>query len=211
MGLSRRPPPACAMRAPVAEYLEVMRKTTLDDARHLNVDLGIPWRSIAATCPAPTRITRSSARLYRPDQNGSIAWIIPVCCVDLGCPEDIEALDPIGVVSVGQVLDLVAFDPRHPRRFALRSGSGVVLGAIAPQIADPQPVRIFPDITDWLRNECDGLVILTDDRHQAGRILRCIAKIEPEDDQHAVALRGLSKLPPFNTPIITTSRERIVA
>jgi hypothetical protein len=193
----------------VDEYLEAMRKTTLDDARYLNVDLGIPWRSIASTCPAPTRIIRRGA-LYRPDQNGSTAWIIPVCCVDLAWPENIEALDPLDVVSVGQVLDLVAFDPRRQRRFARRCGSGVVLGAIEPQIADPPPVRIFPDITDWLRNECDGLVMLTDERHQAGRILRCIAKIEPEDDQHAAALQRLSELPPFNTPIMTTSR-RIVA
>jgi hypothetical protein len=195
----------------VDEYLEAMRKTTLDDARYLNVDLGIPWRSIAATCPAPTRITRRSARLYRPDPNGSIAWIIPVCCIDLAWPENIETLEPLDVVSVGQALDLVAFDPRRPRRFALRCGLGVVLGAIEPQIADPPPVRIFPDITDWLRHECYGLVILTDDRHQAGRILRCIAQIGPEDDQHAAALQRLSELPPFNTPIITTSRQRIVA
>jgi hypothetical protein len=195
----------------IGEYLEPMRKMSLEAARRLNGEFGIPWPAIVAICPAPTtvRFTDDTQMFFRPDPAGVHAWVIPVTCVDAGQPEEIETRDPLGVVACGHVIDLLAFDPERPRRFVLRTRRAAVLGAIEPQYCDAPAVRVFRDVTDWLKNQCQGLVLLTDDPFQAGRIMRRINAIAAEDTRHAEELRERWALPSYPlafTTVISVAR-----
>src|SRR5215471_2898216 len=91
------------------EYLTAMRRMKLEHARQL-VAHGIPIQSITVTCPAPMRLRRFGDR-YLPDEAATSAWILPVCAGDPESLLDIEAVDPIATVSIGVVIDLLAFSP----------------------------------------------------------------------------------------------------
>jgi hypothetical protein len=186
----------------VAEYLSVMRRMPLAAAQELHGRFGIPWRAIATTVPAPMMVTfADKGRLYEPAAaHGFPVWVSPVAVVDPARPEEIEATDPLDVVQCGPFVDLVAFDPCRPRRFARRTGLALVLGCIRPQYCESDPVPVRRDVADWLRAECDGLVVLTHDPHEAGRLLRRIAAIEAEDPEHLAALRACVMLPPYPPP-----------
>jgi len=189
----------------VAEYVATMRSTPLEAAQQLNRQFAIPWTSIAATCPVPTKVSfaDSTRRLYHPDPGGMHVWVLPVTCVDPEQPEEIEATDPLEVVSCGRVIDLLAFDPERPRRFVQRTGLAAVLGAILPQYLNPDRVRVWRDVSDWLRAGCVGLVLLTDDPFQKGRILRRIADVKACGPEHAAELRTLIKLPAYPQTLST--------
>ena len=80
---------------------------------------------------------------FEPDEDGGFAlWVMPVCVVDERFEEEIEAVDPLRCVRKGPVVDLVGFHPGCRERFALRTGNGVVLGAIEPQYLEPEPVPV---------------------------------------------------------------------
>jgi hypothetical protein len=186
----------------VDEYCQDMRRMTLAHAHEL-MSFGIALSTITLVCPVPTliRFCDKAGRRYCRDSSGHRAWVIPVTCVDPERPEEIEAADPIEVIGLGPVIDLIAFHPRAPHQFALRCGVVNALGAIEPQyMADP--VRIFQDVTDWLKAACAGLMLLTPDAHEAGRVLRRIDIVEPAtrgDEEHAAELRRLIALPAFRT------------
>jgi len=157
---------------------------------------GVPIRAITIVCPVPARISLSrGGDLYWPDELGRRGWVFPVSVVDPGAPEYVETDDPLSVVSLGPIIDLLAFSPMAPRRWALRHGIATVLGAVEPPDFDPEPVPVRRDVTDWLRDNCRGLVLLARDPHDAASVLRGIEKIEAEDDRHAAELRRLLSLP----------------
>jgi hypothetical protein len=186
----------------VAEYLSVMRRMPLAAAEELHTRFGFSWRAIATAVPAPMMVTfADKGRLYEPAAaHGFPVWVSPVAVVDPERPEEIEATDPLDVVQTGPFVDLVAFHPGYRNRFARRTGLAPVLGCIPPQYCDPDPVPVRRDVTDWLRAECDGLVILTHEPHETGRLLRRIAAIEAEDPAHVAALRACVMLPPYPPP-----------
>lgn len=103
----------------VREYLTALRRMKLAHAREL-IAQGIPIEAIATVCPAPMRMKRDGER-YRPDATGSRAWIMPVCVPDPEHPCDIEAVDPVATLSFGPIIDLLAFSPLAPDRWALNS------------------------------------------------------------------------------------------
>jgi hypothetical protein len=145
----------------VGEYCASLRRMPLSAAQELHSTFGIPWPSITATCPVPTRarFADKARSLYEPDEDGGAGWVIPATCVDPARPEEIEAVDPLDIVSTGPIVDLVAFHPHCRDRFALRIGHAVVLGAVEPQHLEPARVPVWGDIGDWLRAGCSGLVV----------------------------------------------------
>jgi hypothetical protein len=188
----------------VGEYCAAMRRMPLSAAQELHSAFGIPWASIAATVPVPTRarFTDQSRTLFEPDEDGSAAWVIPATCVDPARPEQIEAADPRDIVSAGALIDLVAFHPARRARFALRIGHAVVLGCVEPQYLEPARVPVWGDVGDWLRAGCSGLVLLTNDPHQKGRILRRLWSIEAQDPARVKAWLALPEYPaPRPTPV----------
>jgi hypothetical protein len=132
----------------VGEYCASLRRMPLSAAQELHSTFGIPWPSITATCPVPTRarFADKARSLYEPDEDGGAGWVIPATCVDPARPEEIEAVDPLDVVSTGPIVDLVAFHPHCRDRFALRIGHAVVLGAVEPQHLEPARVLVWGDI-----------------------------------------------------------------
>ena len=188
----------------VGEYCASLRRMPLSAAQELHSTFGIPWPSITATCPVPTRarFADKARSLYEPDEDGGAGWVIPATCVDPARPEEIEAVDPLDVVSTGPIVDLVTFHPHCRDRFALRIGHAVVIGAVEPQHLEPARVLVWGDIGDWLRAGCSGLVLLTADCHQRGRILRRIESIEAAQPAQVKAWLALPEYPaPRPTPV----------
>jgi hypothetical protein len=193
----------------VNEYLTYFRRTTGDDGLLRLTEHGIPLRSIRLVRPVLIHIALkpdrcAPAELYQPDPAGKPAWVVPVRTFDSAYPgEWIETADPEIVVSQGTMLDLIAFAPAAPGRWALRLGEAAVLGAIEPQYLDPRPVPVHRDVTDWLRSGCSGIMLLTRDACEAGRILRQCKTVEAQDPTHAAQLRRLIERPPYVDTLIT--------
>jgi len=187
----------------VYEYSAALWRMTHDDARKL-IARAVPWRAIRLVCPVPTLIALDDAReLYEPDSTGRAAWVLPVCAIDPAYPERIETAEPEAVVSRGATVDLIAFAPEAPGRWALRLGEAPVLGAIEPQYLDPPPVPVHRDVTDWLRAGCGGIMLLTRDPCEAGRILRQCKTVEAQDRMHAAELRHLIERPAYINTVVT--------
>jgi hypothetical protein len=182
---------------PRREYLGLMRRMPFAEAERLHNDFGVPWASIAATVPVPTRVrfADKAQTFFEPDERGRAAWVIPATCVDPVRPEEIEVVDPLDVVSTGPIVDLVCFHPHCRARFALRTGAAVVLGVVPPQYMQPDRVPVFNDVADWLKSGCNGIVLLTNDAHQRGRILRRIESIEAQDPARVKAALELPEWP----------------
>jgi hypothetical protein len=190
----------------VGEYCASLRRMPLSAAQELHSVHGIPWHAITRVCPVPTRIrfTDKARSLYEPDEAGGAALVIPATCCDPMRAEEIEAVDPLAVVAKGPTIDLVAFHPQRRHRFALRTGAAVVLGCVEPQYMQPDRVKVWTDITDWLKSGCNGIVLLTNDGHQRGRILRRIESIEAQDPAQVKAALALPEWPAARpTPVFT--------
>jgi hypothetical protein len=188
---------------PRREYLQSMRRMPFAAAERLH-KFGIPWRAITLACPVPVRVrfADKARSLFEPYEDGKAAWVIPATCCDATRLEEIEAVDPLDVVSTGPIVDLVAFHPARRSRFALRIGHAVVLGCVEPQHLEPDRVPVWADITDWLKSGCNGIVLLTADPHQRGRILRRIESIEAQDPARVKAWLALPEYPtPRPTPV----------
>jgi hypothetical protein len=196
----------------VCEYMAALRRMTHDDARTL-VACGVSWRTIRLVCAVPTLIAVDATReRYEPDPAGKPAWVLPICVRDLVHPEWIETGEPETVVSKGATVDLITFTPMAPGRWALRLGEAPVLGAIEPQYLGPAPVPVHRDVTDWLRAGCRGIMLLTRDPCEAGRILRQCETVEAEDVVHAAELRHLIERPPYiDTSVIVRATSRRAA
>jgi hypothetical protein len=189
---------------PVGEYCALLRRMPLSAAQELHNRFGVPWRAITLACPVPTRarFTDKARSLFEPDEDGGAVWVIPATCVNPSQPEEIEAVDPLDVVANGPIVDLVAFHLHCRNRFALRTGAAVVLGCIEPQYCEPGRVKVWSDIGDWLRKGCSGIVLLTADGHQRGRILRRIESIEAQQPAQVKAWLALPEYPaPRPTPV----------
>ena len=180
------------------EYLEAARRTAADAVRELTAS-GVPEPAIELVRPALTTITLDPAgKLYWPNPAGKPAWILPVRTADLAYPAEwIEVGDPEDIISRGPILDMIAFAPSRPRCWALRLGEAPVLGVIEPQYLRPDPVLIHRDIVTWLRAGCRGIMLLTRDPYEAGRILRQCEIVEVEDSAHKAELDRLINLPPY--------------
>lgn len=136
---------------------------------------------------------RINAGLYDPVPDGRPAFITPAL---IDNPLTPEAADPLACARVtGDLVDLVAWHPRHPSRWALRVGSATWLGATEPQYMEPDPVAVRRSPLSWLRADCDGLVILSTEPAEAYRLLSSLHAIIAEDAQHVAELRRLVRQP----------------
>jgi hypothetical protein len=131
--------------------------------------------------------------LYEPAPDGRWAYVTPVLVDNELGP---EAAQPISCARIlGHLVDLLAWHPRHPRRWALRVGAAPWLGCCEPQYMEPEPVRIWRSPLAWLRADCDGLVMLSTDPADAYRLLSSLREIVAEDAEHAAELRRLVRRP----------------
>jgi hypothetical protein len=91
-------------------------------------------------------------------KSGRAVCVLPVC----GEPDGaIESGDPAMTIRRGLLVDLLAFSPAEPDRWALRRGDANVLGAVELQHREAAPVRVHRTPFDWLRHGATGVVLLT--------------------------------------------------
>ena len=173
------------------EYLAAMRRMTLADAHEL-LAADIPIESVSMLCPAPTRVRLEAKRRYCPDPDGGRAHVFPVTSVDPARPHAIEADDCRKAISIGHIIDLMAVNIRAPGKWALRIGAATVLGAVEHQHGlFCEPVPIHRDVLDWLCSGCKGIVFLTPDPYERGRILRQLTAPQAGDLEHKAELDRL--------------------
>ena len=145
-----------------------------------------------------------SGGLYQPEAGGRPAYVTPVLIADPVSPETPHRL--VYARHLGECVDLVAWHPRRPDRWALRVGAATWLGCIEPQYMDPDPVALRRSPLAWLRAGCDGLVFLSADPADAYRVLTGCHEIVAEDQQHATELRKLVRRP-WPLPRISAGEE----
>ena len=156
------------------------------------LDLGIAAETIARFRMCGIEQVSISNGLYSPAPGGPIAIITPVRVYTSVTP---EARAARAYAHWGPIVDLVAWHPAEPERFALRIGSAEWLGCIEPQYLDPDPVPIHRSVLDWLRAGCVGLVLLSPDPADQYRALCCCGRIVTADPEHSKALRRVLSRP----------------
>jgi hypothetical protein len=183
------------------EHLAVLQGTRFADMAPL-VDAGVGWREIAEATPAHARCRVVSNTKFEFDDEGGHAFVLPVRVDNALTP---ESADPAAAVSVGAVVDLLAFHPDHPHRWALYRDVAEWLGSIPPQYLDPEPVPVWRSPLSWLCANCRGVVLLSD-RVSQYRILSLLNSIIAEDEQHADELRRVLAQP-WPAPQVILSQE----
>jgi hypothetical protein len=179
-----------------AEYRAALKRTTWDhQAPLLDAGVGGPGLAIGIGL-APISVSRSG--LYQPGPDGGPAFILPV---RVDNPTSPEAADPVDTVRHGEIVDLLAFSPAFPNRWALRTGAATWLGCVEPQYLGPEPTPIWRSPLRWLGNDCRGLVLLSRDRRDRYRVLTCLDAIVAEDEDHAAELRKLLEQPWLSPPV----------
>jgi hypothetical protein len=183
------------------EYLAALRMTRFADLAPL-VAAGVSWETIATAAPALARIRVSKGITFEPDDDGGGAFIVPV---RVESPITPETFDAATAVRDGAIIDLVAFHPLHPDRWALRRDVAEWLGAIEPQYLAPDPVPVWRSPLSWLQAGCRGIVLLSRERISQYRVLSGLGEVVAEDLQHAVELRCIVERP-WSAPPVTALR-----
>ena len=147
---------------------------------------------------------RRDGDLYVPDTDGSPAFVTPVLVDHVDTP---ESSCPAQATRFGDLVDLVAWDPRHPHAWALRCGAAEWLGCIEPQYMEPPPVLIHSGLLGWLQAGCRGLVLLAHEPASQYRLLINIGRVEAADAAHAAELQGILTRP-WPAPTVTIARQR---
>jgi hypothetical protein len=171
------------------------------------VSLGIPEiliRHFEMVGIARVREDRSG-KLFDFDRLGNWQWITPVCAQYCESP---ESTHPDTFPLIGNLVDLVAWNERAPERFRLRAGAASWLGAIWPQVMDPEPVQVWRSPLSWLRGNCVGLALLTDERAEVWRLLAHTSAVVAEDLEHARRIRDILEHPLPAPPVSPRALER---
>jgi len=190
-----------ALAAEMRQACAAIGRDELDEL----VQLGVPRILVDHFQMVGIARIRVEGPLYVPDPDSSPALITPVCMHYQDTP---ETPMPDVYPLVGNLVDLVAWDPRVPEGWALRTGAAIWLGAISPQLCDPEPVPVWRSPLNWFRAACSGLVILSSDRAEQYRLLAgCRGGIIAENEAHAVKLRAILDRPFPAAPIYAHARE----
>jgi hypothetical protein len=188
-----------------ADLLAEMRAARAVLSREDHAELigsGIPPEIISGYPLVGIAGMRIKNGLYEPAPDGRPAYVTPVL---VGDPVSPETPDPLVYARhLGDIVDLVAWHPKHPQAWPLRLGAATWLGCIEPQYCNPDPVVVRRSPLAWLRARCDGLVILSSDPADAYRLLSGCCEIAAEDHQHAAELRKLVRRP-WSLPRITVA------
>jgi hypothetical protein len=149
-------------------------------------------------------LVRVEGDYYSPDPSGKLAFLT---AIRVHYPTTPESPVPDSAVRVGEIVDIVAWHPLRPARWALRVGSAEWLGSIEPQYMGPPPVHIRRSVLSWFRSSCTGLLPLSSSPPDVYRVLSwSTGGLIAEDDQHAAELRAaLSR--PWPLPRISVARE----
>lgn len=90
-----------------------------------------------------------------------------------------------------EVVDLVAWHPATPGRWARRTGDASMLGAIDEGAA----LRVWRTPLSWLRGGGEGVCFLTSEQGIIAEALRAASEVIAEDGRHAAELRRICEQP----------------
>lgn len=122
------------------------------------------------------RVLWRSGGIYEPDESGDLAVILPV-----GWPASGTLTAPHWYL-----VDLVAFCPASPDRWALRTGNGWALGGHMLEHWEGDPVAIVETPLDWLRAGADAVCVLDwANASQAWPLLRMVSELVVGDHPFA--------------------------
>jgi hypothetical protein len=138
---------------------------------------------------------------YDPDEHGARVFVTPCRVDDPWSPESAEFEL---AAQYGMIVDVIAWHPRAPMRWATRLGLAQWLGAIEPQFCDPPPVPIRRSPVSWLRGGARGLCILDRDRRAQYRLLSLCRSLIAEDREHRAELQRVLAHP-FSLPTIAVA------
>jgi hypothetical protein len=172
-----------------------------EDAQELVDQLLIPWFLVMIhqmVGVLPVRLDKSGW-LWDPDpESGELAYITPVR-VDRA--DTVLSPEPWGAPRCGSLVDLIAWHPSHPRRWAMLTAASLWLGCVP--WAEPFPALIRATPLSWLQADCDGLVLLTRKPSALRNIFADLEHgIQTETDGLAVRLNYLIRQPLSNVPKI---------
>jgi hypothetical protein len=138
---------------------------------------------------------RIEGRRWWPDPDGERGFVTPV----RGRGDRCDARDLLAdeIVISGPLIDLVAWHPEAPRRWATRAGIAQWLGAWDPGIAHErqESVCVWRGPLAWLCGWMDGIVPLTANRFALHQLLSDMPAIAAEDAGHARQLRQALEQP----------------
>jgi hypothetical protein len=181
-----------------AEYASALARTMPSDLRPLG-DVGVREAGLEiGLALAPIALSRDGSLFQFDPDSDNVAFIFPVRG---GNPTSPEAADPDQEVRTGAIVDLLAFSPRYPKRWALRVGNATWLGAVEPQSLMPAPTSVWRTPLRWLSNGGRGIVLLSRDRREQYRTLIFLESIVAEDERHADELRRLLTHPWLSPPV----------
>jgi hypothetical protein len=184
-----------------AEHRAAVHNLTTEDAKELVDELLIPFFLVIIhqmVGVLPIRLDKTRW-LWEPDPESSqLAYITPL---RIGRPDTALSPEPWGMPRCGDLVDLIAWHPANPHRFALRTAACPWLGCVP--WAEPFPALIRATPLSWLQADCDGLVLLTRKPAQLRTILGDFEYgIQTETDQLAAKLNELIREPLDKVPLI---------
>lgn len=141
---------------------------------------------------------------YQPHNDGEWVFLTPITHIDGdawrkhvwgGCCTEDEAR-----LWFTEIVDIVAWHPATPGRWARRTGEADMLGAVMPGEA----VRVHQTPLGWLRGGGEGVCFLDDNRVTIAGELRQAARVIAESPAHARLLREICERP-YPIPKIVTA------
>jgi hypothetical protein len=211
-GIERRPAADSGANWLEAEWRSALAGLEIEDARLLarhglnlpmRVDLGFDAYALMVGA-LPMRV---EGRRWWPDPDGERGFITPI----RGRGDRCDARDLLAdeIVINGPLLDIAAWHPQTPLRWATRTGAAEWLGAWDPGIAyeRQEPVRVWRGPFGWLKGWLEGVVPLTSDRLTLHRLFADMPAIRAESEAHGQYLqRALER--PYPVPAVDWPRAK---
>ncbi len=154
-------------------YLQALQKSDAEElTRH-----GVGMDAVCDLLVGVARI-RMNGELWEPvaaDERGARVFVTPVRHDRQTMnPLDIAARDPAKANIRGEIVDICAWHPLRPGKWALREGDALVLGNVEHSVgrAAARADRVYRDPRSWLAAGGDGVVILAKDSLARNRVLR---------------------------------------
>ena len=193
--------------ADLAREMATARRCLSGADREALIAAGISAPVIAAGLIGAA-LVRLAGDLFEPDPDGRFAFLTPVRVYDAITP---ESPHPIVTVRAGALIDILAWHPKHPQRWALRRGLATWAGACWPQYLDPPPVRVWRSPANWLRSGCRGLCLVSRVAADAYRVLSLLKGNVAEDRAHRAELQAILASPWPAPPVLLPQGARHAA
>jgi len=174
-----------------AEFVAARDALTPEHKRQLKA-AGVPSIVLAWGLVGVVRIEAEQNKFYLAD-TGRESFVVPVR-VDPEAPIDVDHPAPATAITLGDTVDLAAFDIERPDWFATITGLSPVLGAAL--FSDQEPTMVWRSPLAWLQAKCRGVVPLTTDPVELRAVLsRLPGGITAQDLEHAREIESALRAP----------------